>query len=206
MVSFGKSGALGVFAAVDPLPLRRGQAVVIETSRGIEIGTVLRAASLQQARVLGAMSSGTLLRQATSEDGDRRTEAAAVAQHIFESGRARAERDGLTLEVLDVDVTLDGRSAIVQFIGADADAAMLAPALEQQFPLAVRFENLAAPMPEDHDHAGCGKPDCGRNGDAGCSTCGSGGCSTCGSGTTDLREYFSHLRTQMASRIPLASS
>src|SRR5262245_8644526 len=37
IVSFGKIGALGVFTAAEPLMLRRGQAVIVQTNRGLEI-------------------------------------------------------------------------------------------------------------------------------------------------------------------------
>ena len=60
VVSHGKSGALGVFTAAEPLPLRRGQAVILQTNRGIEMGRVLSPATLRQARILGATSAGTL--------------------------------------------------------------------------------------------------------------------------------------------------
>ena len=54
VVSHGKCGAVGVYTASEPLALRRGQHVVIETERGLEIGTILCPASLLQARLLGA--------------------------------------------------------------------------------------------------------------------------------------------------------
>ena len=209
IVSFGKIGALGVFTAAEPLMLRRGQAVIVQTSRGIEIGTVLCQATLRQVRLLGATSSGLLLRPVTADDEARRDERAEFERRIFETSRAWAERDGLALAILDVDLMFDGAQAIVQFVGNDADAENLAQALEQYFAMAIRLENLAAPMPEQkHEHGGCDKPDCGRTAGGGCTTCSTGGgCSSCNSGKkTDLREYFGHLRTKMetSQRIPLA--
>lgn len=209
IVSFGKSGALGVFTSENPLTLRRNQAVLVQTPRGVEIGTVLRPATLSQARLLGATSSGSLLRPLTPDDETQRDTLADIAQRIFETSRACVERDALALEILDVDVMFDGSSAIVQFVGDDADTEKLAQALERHFTMAIRLENLAVPTVEDkHEHGGCDKPDCGRTADGGggCTTCSTGGgCSSCGSGKkTDLKEYFGHLRTKMESRIPLA--
>lgn len=210
IVSFGKIGALGVFTAAEPLMLRRGQAVIVQTSRGVEVGTVLCPATLRQARLLGSTSSGPLLRLVSADDEGRRDGRAEFERHIFETSRAWAERDSLALAILDVDLMFDGAQAVVQFVGNDADTENLAQALEQHFAIAIRLENLAAPMPEEkHEHGGCDRPDCGRTaGDGGCTTCGSGGgCSSCSSGKkTDLREYFGHLRTKMetSQRIPLA--
>ena len=45
VVSFGKSGALGCFTADAGLILSRGMAVVIETLRGLEVGSVVGPAS-----------------------------------------------------------------------------------------------------------------------------------------------------------------
>ena len=131
-----------------------------------------------------------------------------IEERIFETSRAWAVHDGLMLEILDVDVLLDGSNAIIQFLGIDTDTEKFALALEQHFSLAIRLENLAVHEPhEEHEHGGCDKPDCGRSAGGGCSTCSTGGgCSSCGSGKTDLREYFGHLRTKMESgqRTPLA--
>jgi hypothetical protein len=205
VVSYGKSGALGVFTSSEFLILRRGQRVLVKTSRGAEIGAVLCPASIMQARLLGAISSGDLLRCVNADDEVHRDRRAEIEQRLFDASRAWAKQDGLELEILDVDLLFDGAQAIVQFVGSDAGSESLAAALEEQFALKVRLENLAAPK-EEHEHAHCDKPDCGRlNGGGGCTTCGTGGgCSTCGSGATDLREYFGHLRTKMESRIPLA--
>jgi hypothetical protein len=208
VVSHGKSGALGVFTSAETMKLRRGQAVLIQSTRGLEIGTVLCPATLRQARILGATSSGQLLRRLTLDDEARRDELAIMGQRIFGTSRAWAQRDGMALEILDVDLMFDGLQAIVQFIGSDTDTEKFAYALGQYFAIAVRLENLAAhePAEEEHEHGGCDKSDCGRTaGGGGCTTCSTGGgCSSCGSGKTDLKEYFGHLRTKMESRIPLA--
>jgi len=44
LVSYGKNGEFGRFAAAEPLACRRGDALVIETNRGLEIGSVIRSA------------------------------------------------------------------------------------------------------------------------------------------------------------------
>jgi hypothetical protein len=213
VVSHGKSGALGVFTATEPTALRRGQSVLVQTARGIEIGAVLGPATLRQARILGASSAGALLRSLAPEDEAKRGELRATEQRVFETSRAWVERDGLGLEILDVDLSFDGAQAIVQFIGNDTDTERLAHALEANFQIAIRLENLAAPLAveePEHEHGGCDKPDCGRTADGGtggCSTCSTGGgCSSCGSSKTDISQYFGHLRTKMeaSQRIPLA--
>ncbi len=208
IVSHGKSGVLGVFTAAEAMPLRRGQRVIVQTGRGIEIGTVLSPATLRQARLLGAVSSGQLLRLANDADEARRGGLALLEQQLFDAARAHAQSASLGLEILDVDLLFDGQQAVVQFVGSDADTENLAHALEERFTLTVRLENLATPAaPQEHDHGGCDKPDCGKTAGGGCTTCSSGGgCSSCGSSKVDLRPYFSHLRDKMEAkgRISLA--
>jgi hypothetical protein len=192
VVSFGKSGALGVFNAPAPLVLRRGDRVVVRTPRGVEVGTVLCAATVRQARLLGATGMGELLRPFGTDDANRLPELAQLGQAVYAA--AQEHVGGVGIAILDVEVLLDGHQAIVQYVGADVSLDTFAQALEARFALAVRLENLAQPaMP--HEHGGCDKPDCGRGG---CSTCGSGGgCASCGSAKVDMRDYFAHLREKM---------
>ena len=211
LVSHGKSGIVGVFTCVELLTLPRGAEVIVQTTRGIEIGTVLGPASLKQARLIGATSSGSLVRCIAPDDDAPRAEIRSVEQQIFDTSRAWAMRDALDLEILDVDLLFDGRQAIVQFVGNEVQTEAFALTLEQHFNLAIRFENLAAAHPRDENEHGCDKPDCGRTADGGgggCTTCSTGGgCSSCGTTKkVDMREYFGHLRTKMEAkqRIPLA--
>ncbi|MCI0376711.1 MAG: hypothetical protein L0215_03820 [Gemmataceae bacterium] len=206
VVSHGKSGALGNFAVAEKLAPARGQRVVIQSKRGLELGAVLCPASVRQSRLLGAQSSGTILRLVESEDEAALTRLQALGHQIFDAGRRLAREQSLPLEILDVDMLLDGQ-ALLQYVGGESDQIdAFADALEQSFALKIRLENLALPAPHE-EHGGCGKPDCGRTeGGGGCSTCGSGGgCSSCGSGHVDLRPYFAHLRTKMEEqrRVPL---
>ena len=207
LVSHGKSGVGGVFTSSEPLALRRGCEVVVQTSRGVEIGAVLGPASLTQARLLGASSSGSLLRPVTLNDGAQRDGLTLQERDLFEASRARALESGLALEILDVDLLFDGQNAIVQFLGEEAETEAFAKSLEQQFRLTIRLENLALPIPHEEAEPGCDKPDCGRTAGGGCTTCSTGGgCSSCGTSKVDMRDYFSHLRTKMETnqRIPLA--
>ena len=204
LVSHGKSGVVGVFMADEPVPLPRGCEVVVQTARGVEIGEVLGPATIRQARLIGAGSAGTLLRRTAVADQTRRESLARLEHHLFEA--CRACTSDAALEVLDVDLLFDGEHAIVQFVGADADAERLAPALEEQFNLTIRLENLATPAVHEDDEHHCDKPDCGKDA-GGCTSCSTGGgCSSCGTSKVDMTAYFGHLRTKMetSQRIPLA--
>lgn len=202
VVSHGKSGGLGCFVAPEPLTLRRGERVVVDSSRGREVGSILCAASIRQARLLGAITTGTVVRRLDDEDESLLASLKELGARVYEAGRGLARDLDLPLEILDVEMLLD-RQAILQFLGdASANLDDFAATLGQAFALDIRLENLALPVDQhDEDHGGCGKPDCGREGKSGCSTCGTGGgCSSCGSSKVDMRDYFLHLRTQMEAR------
>jgi hypothetical protein len=204
VVSHGKSGVIGVFTLTEPTTIARGDRVIVQSSRGLEIGEVLGPASIRQARLFGATSAGLLVRSVLASDDVRRQELARREQDLFELCRERARGESLSLEILDVDLLFDGLQAIVQFVGEDANVERFAQSVEEQVRLTIRMENLATPAPkEEHHH--CDKPDCGRE-SGGCTSCSTGGgCSTCGSSKkVDMREYFGHLRAKMEKRIPLA--
>jgi hypothetical protein len=202
LVSHGKSGGLGSFTAHMSHVLRRGDRVVIDSPRGREVGTILCAANVRQSRILGAVTSGSIIRPLAAADAAALTELRATEQRLFEAGRELARAQVLPVEVLDVDVLFDQR-AILQYVGPqDAPLDEFARRLGQAFHLDIRLENLALveDIAEPQD-PGCGKPDCGKTAGGGCSTCSTGGgCSSCGTGATDLRPYFAHLRTQMEAK------
>lgn len=201
VVSHGKSAGLGCFTADVPVALRRGDRVVVRTRRGLELGTVLCPASVRQARLLHA-ASGPLVRRATAADEETAAHLEALAQQLFADARLLVAELALPLEVVDVELLLEGRRAILQHLSVtECDYAPLVAELSRRHGLEVFLENLAHPAApeEDEAHAGCGKPDCGKSGGGGCSSCGTGGgCSTgCGSSGVDLRAYFAHLRGKM---------
>src|SRR5437899_2307164 len=86
LVAHGKNGALASFPVETPMQLRRGERVVLQTSRGLEAGEVRGAASVHQARLLG-VGAGVILRRFSETDRDAQAAALDLAQRIFETGR-----------------------------------------------------------------------------------------------------------------------
>jgi hypothetical protein len=200
LVSHGKDGAFGRFAASVPLAYARGQRVVVKSQRGLEIGFVLCAVTSGHVRLLGKAPVCDLLRTATRADEETAVSMELLGQALFQDARHLAGKLGLPFEVVDVEVLLDGEQAIVQHLSSpELDATPLVEELGRRHHLRILLENLANPAAgSEEDAHGCGKPDCGRVNGAGCSDCGSGGgCSSCGAGKVDMRAYFAHLRTKM---------
>ncbi len=207
LVSHGKSAVLGRFAAPPRLTCQRGDRVVVRSARGLEIGAVLCAATARHARLLGRASTGELLRRADPQDEEQARRRRDVAERLFADGRRLAAELALPLEILDVEVLLDGRQAFVQHLSwAECDYGPFVATLGQMHGLEVLMEDLALPQPAE-EHGSCGEPGCGRAaGGSGCTSCGSGGCGSCGAGKVDMTAYFAHLRTKMEQqpqRVPL---
>ena len=68
LVNHGKSGGFGRFAGA--LALRRGERVVIQSQRGLEIGTVLCPATSGHIQLLAATSTGRIVRRAETADDE----------------------------------------------------------------------------------------------------------------------------------------
>src|SRR5207253_380857 len=116
LVSHGKTGALGRFVAVSLEPLSRGETVVVQSDRGVTLGVVLCEATERQARLLGAAAAGKLLRRADADDETMRQEVRRREQALFDAARDLAAVLQLPMEILDVELSLDGRRAILQYL------------------------------------------------------------------------------------------
>jgi cell fate regulator YaaT (PSP1 superfamily) len=205
LVNYGRSGFLGVFRASAEVECLRGDRVVIRSPRGIELGTVLSEADARLKSLATAEPPGVLLRTATHTD----EEAASCLQQTVEkilsdAQRLAAERE-LPLTFLDIEVPLDGETAVLHAVHwAECDATPLLDELSHAHGTAVRLlDQTRSPQSSIAEPNGCGKPDCG-SGKGGCDSCSTGGgCSTgsCSRGSVksaeELTAYFASLRAQM---------
>jgi len=187
LVSYGNAGDFGRFRA--PSLLRRGDPVVVRSPRGLELGSVLCPAGPGHARLLAQVAVGELLRVAGPEDWNSAERLRKRGQALFADARQTAADLGLPLEILDVEVLLDGRQAVLYHLKAtDCDPRELMDRLSERHRLLISLRDLALPAEvhepaTDHDLAGCGAEGCGSGscGSGGCGSCGAGGCATCGS-------------------------
>ena len=205
LVQYGRSAFLGWFEAA--VGFARDDRVVIHGPRGQEIGTILCEPGPSQPD----RTDGEILRlavEADSADAERNESLAAEILAEAEQGIADA---GLPLSLIDIELSLDGKQAILHALPwAACDATSLLELLSTRFGLAIRLLDLSrTPTVTDPSSTGCGKPGCGGE-SGGCGSCGPGGCSTtsCSRGKVksadDLTAYFAELRRNMEARTPLA--
>lgn len=197
VVRYGRPAFVGRFVCDDASNLPRGAAVVVDTPRGRELGTVLGDAA-RHADALTA-AGGAVIRPASPADQALAATDTHAARELLDLAADRAA--GLPLTVADAEVLL-GRSAGVlhclvwdQF---DGDAVFADLSLAAGYP--VRLFDLAnAGGPADPPEPSCGSGGCGTGGGGCGSGCGSGGGCSRGAvkSADELTAYFAGLRRQM---------
>jgi cell fate regulator YaaT (PSP1 superfamily) len=205
LLSYGLQGDFGRFRSARPLFCQRGDAAVVRSHRGLELGRVLGPARPGHARFLPNTSVGQLLRLATMADEEAVARGRERGRTIFERGRTLAAQQNQPLELLDVEVLLDGEHVVLHLLRDDGvDVRPFVSTISREFAVHVLVEDWTWPGHGDEaeDH-GCGRENCGRaGGEGGCSSCGSdGGCATCGvARPEEVTRYFAGLREQMERR------
>jgi hypothetical protein len=170
LVRYGVMGHVGRFRS-DPgsgLVLERGQAVVVETDRGTELGEVLVPAA-------GQPPPDRLLRPAGPVDlANARAAEDLRGERYFLFSRILGE-EGWPVELIDVEPLLDRSTTILHVLGpADVDLTVLRAHLRSRCDFDVVLEPWGAASPRGDAEPGR------EQADAGCGSCGAGGgCGSC---------------------------
>lgn len=171
LVRYGAIPEVGRFAYALSEPPRRGQAVIIESHRGLELGTLLeavRGAARVTPTVDGAIAEepglAQVVRLAAPEDIEEHDALRRDAQSEFARWRERIAAWGLDLELIDVEWTLDRRKQVLYVLGdRGAETTKLALQAAADGLAAVEVQPVGAegvvPMPATG--GGCGSGACG---------------------------------------------
>ena len=189
LLSYGKAGDFGLFQASFDSSFRRGERLVIRSQRGLELGTVLRPAAEGHVEFLAGRYVGNILRPAGPADDATAACMAERSQEIYQEGRRLTAECRLPMEILDAELLLDGKQAILHHLRwEECDPRPLMGPLSDRFKLLITLHDLALPSVPEDEPAGCGSPGCGHSTGGGCGSCSSGGCGTCGSAATHSHE------------------
>jgi hypothetical protein len=200
-VSHGCAAALSCCTDAVELRPARGEAVVIRSARGPELGTVLAEAPND---LPVPFSNGEMLRRATGDDHRAFADLHRRGQLLLDDTHQLVAEKNLPLLPLDVDLTLDGLEAQIHVLRWEP--CTLTPLLEElrrRHPFAIHLLDTS----RHADEHGCGS--CGSCGDGGCGSggCGNGGDCSRGAAPSaaELTAYFAGLRKQMEGleRVPL---
>src|SRR5262245_10982142 len=104
LVHHGAAGHVGRFRSAACAPVR-GDAVVVRTPRGVELGEVLRPAEFERASFPDPFV-GELLRPATADDFATAARCQEAGRAVCEDAERLAAGHGLAMAVLDAEVLL----------------------------------------------------------------------------------------------------
>src|SRR5437870_304013 len=113
LVSFGAAGDFSRFRPAPPATYERGDRVVVRGPQGLELGVVLCPLTADHERFLSRTGVGELLRRANADDDRAAARGRELGTRLLQDGRRLAQEQRLPLEIVDVEVLLDGRQANV---------------------------------------------------------------------------------------------
>jgi hypothetical protein len=198
LIQYGVMGHVGRFRALPEChgPLVRGQVVVIQSDRGLELGEVLVPVEDRDAMGRARGQSPTagvdggepqvspraqVLRLAGPDDLASSRRAEALRQDRFTLCRRVLEEEEWPGELIDVEMLLDDRATVLHYLGpAQLDAASLRARFRMTCDFDVLLEPVGADLVEETaDPIGPSLVD------PGCGSCGrSGGCGSRSAGQT----------------------
>lgn len=114
LVRYSRLGWVGVFSAAQTLECQLRERVVVETTRGLELGEFLGAARVAEANKKRA---GSLVRLASAEDLARTSASESLVLKVIQSAQDSAVQMQLPIEIVDGEVLCDGTNAILYYVG-----------------------------------------------------------------------------------------
>ena len=192
LVRFGVMGHQGWFIAREPGDYRRSQRVVVQTSRGLEVGEIMTPEGQFTPAAGAEGSAGELLRSMTPEDAFQERALRQGEQKAFEDCRRLLAERNMPVELLDVEQLLDGEKILFYFLGdPPAEMADLTEELGKTYSTRIEFRQFM-----ERAEVGCG-PGCGTDEAPGCGD--EGGCSSCGdSGGCAVKDVLSKRKSDHA--------
>ena len=195
LIRYGVMGYVGRFRVSPECggPLDRGQTVVIQSERGVELGEVL--VPLDEAGAARAADRQRVIRPAGPEDLDRSRRAEASRADRFATCCRVLEEEGWPWDLVDVEPLLEDGATVIQYLGPHhIDVAAIRARFRMTCDLDVVLEPVGTDDEAHETAGGCGSGGCGSGGcgsessteakaDTAGSGCGSsphGGCASCG--------------------------
>ncbi len=169
LVRYGVLGWVGRFGSVDRIECSHGDRVVVQTSRGTEIGEIL-AGPVDGREDQGDISShqpiGEVLRRLTPEDDQQynRSEQPASFDIFAESQQLLADHQ-VAVQVIDCERLFDDETIVLYFLGEETtEMQPIAEELGKRWQAKVLFNPVIEPVAQPGASGGCGREGCGGGG------------------------------------------
>jgi len=154
---------LGVFTSKGDTEYRRGDDVILRTSRGLETGSVLCQATDEALKQFKESPGGQLVRVMSSNDKGEFSRIKENTRRDFERCRDLVEKLDLPMEVADIEHVFGGERIIIYYLSEDrVDFRELVKQLASEFQTRVEMRQIGV---RDEakllaDYGDCGKPVC----------------------------------------------
>ncbi len=142
----------------------RGQAVVVRSDRGQELGEVLCVASDKTREWLGVTESkGQILRLVNDDDRKRSDEQVAREREFFRGGKELIEQSRLQMQLVDVEHLFGGERLVFYYVAETRiDFRELVKGLASRFHMRIEMRQIGVRDEAKFlaDYGDCGKPVC----------------------------------------------
>jgi cell fate regulator YaaT (PSP1 superfamily) len=154
---------LGEFEAAAEMALRRGNAIILRTERGLEAGEVLCPSTPQAIKMLAEPTGGTVLRLMTTEDRARAEQLRSNLPNVFDKANEHIRNLKLQMQLVDVEHLFGGERIVFYFLSDKrVDFRELVKLLAREFQTRIELRQIGV---RDEakllaDYGDCGKPVC----------------------------------------------
>lgn len=163
LVRYASPGWVGLFGTVHELDCPRGSHVVVQTSRGEELGEILAGPAETASQGGDSKPTGEVLRLASSEElSQHGKQSVAILDELIESAQAKLDDASVEAQVVDAELLLDRKKAVLYYLG---EASPVLTDLREPLSTAARLESIEwATLIEPEGGGGCGAEGCGGGG------------------------------------------
>jgi cell fate regulator YaaT (PSP1 superfamily) len=154
---------LGEFEASENLAYQRGQAVVVRSDRGLEVGEVLCEATPRALQLIAEATHGQIVRVLTADDRQELARIVDRENQEFETCRRFIGQRSLQMELVNVEHLLGGERIVFYFLAEKrVDFRELVKDLAREYRTRIEMRQIGV---RDEakllaDYGDCGKPVC----------------------------------------------
>ena len=154
---------IGEFAAPADFSLKRGEAVVLKTDRGIEAGEVLCPATPQAVAALPEPTRGHVLRHVGPDDRKRLADLVGIQKREFAKAEELVREHRLAMKFVDLEHLFGGERVVGYFLSeVRVDFRELVKSMAREFHARIELRQIGV---RDEakllaDYGDCGKPVC----------------------------------------------
>jgi len=163
IVRHGAMRFLGDYAPVDETPYGRGQAAVLRSERGLEIGEILAPATPAAVQLIAEPTKGQIVRVMTEADHAEAERIRQSEQGEFNRCKEFVQNRKLQMELVDVEHLFGGERIVFYFLAEKrVDFRELVKDLAREFRTRIEMRQIGV---RDEakllaDYGDCGKPVC----------------------------------------------